>query len=76
MYTYIKKIHNYGIKSALYVLVLKNILNFNIASLVGSSIISSSVDQPTVSAAKIKPKNILVRMYHNNLIKKDKSEKM
>jgi len=49
----------------LYVLVLKNILNFNIASIVGSSTISSSADQPTVSAAKSKTKKILVKMHNN-----------
>lgn len=58
MYLCTYNIYNYGIKSVLYVLVLKNILNFNIASMVGSNTISSSADQPTVSAAKSKIRNI------------------
>jgi len=57
----------------LYVLVLKNILNFNIASIVGSSTISSSANQPTVSAAKSKIKKILAKM-HNNFDKENDSQ--
>lgn len=45
-------------KSVLYVLVLKNTLNFNIESIAGSSTISSSADQPTVSAAIKRINNI------------------
>lgn len=47
------KIHmsNYGIKSVLYNLVLKNMLNFITASTAGSSTISSSANQSMVSAA-------------------------